>query len=107
MNLNASSLEWALRSVNQFGDSDLFTRPIEFQVLLDLGHDAIDALSGTDISTFRPGVVRRFVVPKDDLSYRTATQLDPLDSIVFTAIVYEFRQSNGGQTEINNRANRV
>ena len=38
----------------------------------------------------KPGPHRRFIVPKDDVSYRQATQLDPQDTIILSAIVFEY-----------------
>ncbi len=39
------------------------------------------------------GAPRRFIVPKDEISYRQATQLDPQDSIILSSIVYQFGNS--------------
>ncbi len=92
MKLAESSYTWALKSLERLGDSDIFTSPVEFQVLRELGHDAVRRLAACDLSSMIPGPARRFLVPKDDISYRLATQLDPLDSVVFTALIYEFGQ---------------
>jgi hypothetical protein len=32
---------------------------------------------------------RRFVIPKEALAFRTATQLDPFDSVILAALMYE------------------
>jgi hypothetical protein len=41
------------------------------------------------LPTLAPGVSRRFLVPKGKLSYRQATQLEPQDALVLTAIMHE------------------
>lgn len=92
MKLADSSYKWAFESLERLGDSDLFACPVEFQVFRELGDDAVGKLAECDLSSLTPGAARRFVVPKDDLSYRIATQLDPLDSIVFTTLIYEYGQ---------------
>jgi hypothetical protein len=93
MKLSADSLRWALRSLNRFGDTDLFPRPIELDVLSADVDTTASVLSETDLSAYTPGGARRFIVPKDDLSYRQATQLDPLDSVLLTAIIWELGKS--------------
>lgn len=92
MKVPESSYKWAIDSLSHLGDSDLFTLPVEFKVLRELGETVIKQFAGFDLSSLTPGPARRFVIPKDDLSYRIATQLDPLDSLVLTALIYEHGQ---------------
>jgi retron-type reverse transcriptase len=92
MKLAPTSYQWAFESLARLGDSDLFASPPEFSVLQALGNAAIIKLAQCDISSITHGPARRFLVPKDDLSYRTATQLDPLDSIILTALMYQYGQ---------------
>ena len=62
------------------------------------GVEAIQALrgefvklvEGKDFPTFGIVAHRRFIVPKDEISYKQATQLDPQDSILLCAIVHQF-----------------
>ncbi|NLG79145.1 MAG: Retron-type reverse transcriptase [Firmicutes bacterium] len=90
MKLHSDSLAWAVRHLTSLGDSDLFPKPIEIDIIAALGHDAIDCLSDVELSSLRYGPSRRFIIPKGELSYRVATQLDPLDSIFLAAIVRQF-----------------
>lgn len=92
MQMTEGSIKWALKSLERLGDSDLFASPVEFTVLKELNDRAISKIVSCDLSGLIPGSARRFIVPKDDLSYRTATQLDPMDSIIFTALIFEFGQ---------------
>jgi hypothetical protein len=90
MKLDEKSIEWAIRSLAKFGDTDLFPRPIEIVSICHDSNHSAQQLSQLDISALAPGASRRFIVPKHDLSYRQATQLDPLDSLFMTALVYSF-----------------
>ena len=90
MKVDSDSLKWAINHLVTLSDSDLFPRPIELDVISELGEDAITFLSNLDLAQVTPGPSRRFIVPKDNLSYRTATQLDPLDSIFLAAIIYKY-----------------
>lgn len=90
MKLDISAVRWAIGSLDRHGDTDLFPRPIELTVMSsDLDKSAAQ-IAGIDISNHQPSAPRRFIVPKDDLSYRAATQLDPLDSAIFLSIIYQF-----------------
>jgi hypothetical protein len=93
MKLHETSLEWALSHICTYSDTDLFPKPIEFDVLKNISQDVINKLKDVDLSNYVYGPPRRFIVPKDDISYRTATQLDPLDSIFLSAIIYQFGQN--------------
>jgi len=90
MKINEKSIKWALTSLQKMGDSDLFARPFELSIIKELGDTASSRIAALDISNFGYGPSRRFIVPKDDLSYRTASQLDPLNSVILTALIYEF-----------------
>lgn len=90
MMASPASVEWAIRSLDLRSDTDLFPRPAELNVLVAPGSDSVATIAGLDLAQHNPSAPRRFIVPKDDLSYRAATQLDPLDSIILTALVHEF-----------------
>jgi retron-type reverse transcriptase len=90
MKLQAKSIEWAIKHLVNYGDTDLFPRPIELDIIEKLGKEAVDYIADLDLSQIEPNSSKRYIVPKDDLSYRIATQLDPLVSIVLSAIMYEY-----------------
>ena len=90
MKIVKDSIQWALTSLEYLGDSDLFARPIELAIIKELEDQSSSKIASFDLSDLTFGPARRFIVPKDDLSYRTATQLDPLNSIILTALIYKF-----------------
>jgi hypothetical protein len=90
MILNNDSVDWALAHLKASGDTDLFPKPVELDALLSERDILIDALSQRGLSQFKPGPARRFMVPKDEFGFRRATQLHPLDSVILTAILYQF-----------------
>jgi hypothetical protein len=92
MKLSEQSLLWAINHLDKFGDTDLFPNPLELNIIANNKDDVILKLKDIDLNNYTFGSARRFVVPKDKISYRTATQLDPLDSIFLTAIIYEYGQ---------------
>jgi len=90
--ISPNSLKWAVESLALHGDTDLFPQPVELRALGADVDAAVARLSAVELPDFAVGASRRFIVPKGELSYRQATQLDPLDSVLLTALVYEFGQ---------------
>lgn len=90
MNLSENSIRRALRHLIEYGDTDLFPKLIEFDCLEQIEDEAVLKIQEVDIGNYKYGATRRFIVPKDEIAFRTATQLDPLDSIILTAILCEF-----------------
>lgn len=90
MTLQTTSLEWAIEFLQLHSDGDLFPKILEVEAISAERESFVTQISGADLSTFLPGSCRRFIVPKDQISYRQATQLDPQDSIILSALVYEY-----------------
>ncbi|MFB2833921.1 RNA-directed DNA polymerase [Floridanema evergladense] len=90
MKLDEQSLRWSLNHLVKYGDTDLFPKLIEFDVLHEIENDTVNKLKDIDLGNYQYGASRRFIVPKDELSYRTATQIDPLDNIILTAILHQY-----------------
>src|SRR5258706_7102014 len=88
--ISKGSLRWSLKHLIKFGDTDLFPRPIEFDALYEIEKEVVKRLQEIDARDYVYSPARRFIVPKDELSYRTATQLDPVDTVVLTAIIYQY-----------------
>ncbi|MDY6938895.1 MAG: RNA-directed DNA polymerase [Cyanobacteriota bacterium] len=88
--LNEQSIKWSLDHLLKYGDTDLFPKQPEFEVLQEIREKTVRTLKDIDLGNYNYGTSRRFIVPKDEFSYRIATQLDPLDSIVLTSIIHEY-----------------
>lgn len=97
-NLLASSITLALQHIERFGDTDIFPYPFEFDAIKyfvntteskEFKYDVTKFLSSA-LENYKFGQYRRLFVPKKrNYGYRLATQLDPLDSIIYTALVFE------------------
>ena len=90
MTLNGDSIRWAIESINRHSDGDLFPPIPEISAIGAQPDGLISELENKPLGNFLPQPCRRFIVPKDDLSYRQATQLHPQDSIILTALVYQY-----------------
>lgn len=89
LTLSESSLDWALQHALKFSDTDIFPEAFEFQAILDSWTDVKAGIQSTDILDWRVRPSRRCLVPKHRFGFRISTQLDPLDFLVFTALIKE------------------
>lgn len=85
--ISPESLTWALKHIEEFGDTDLFPPLFEFDLISKRWNKFLPVLGEANLSSYEWHTPRQWLIPKDQFSFRTATQLDPIDSIVFTALV--------------------
>lgn len=90
--LTKDSIKWSIDFIHKHSDGDLFPKIIEIDAIVKNIDQFISLTEEKDLNQFTPGACRRFIVPKDEISYRQATQLDPQDSILLTAIIYQYGQ---------------
>jgi hypothetical protein len=87
--LSDASLDWALNHALALGDTDIFPEIFEFQSIQDNWNEVKASIQGTDILDWKVRPFRRCLVPKHRFGFRISTQLDPLDFLVFTALINE------------------
>ncbi|MEA4914352.1 MAG: RNA-directed DNA polymerase [Christensenella sp.] len=92
MKISKTSVEWAIKHIIKNNDTDIFPQPLEIQAIKEFPEDIINYLCGIDVNAYKWKDCRRFIIPKAENSYRIATQLHVVDSIMFAAIIYEFGQ---------------
>lgn len=90
LKLHNESYEWAITHLLKKKDTDLFPQPFEFEAIASFPDDAKKLLQTTDIGSYSWYGGRSAIVPKNVLSFRPATQLDPWDSLILTALIREF-----------------
>ncbi|MFC0273231.1 RNA-directed DNA polymerase [Metabacillus herbersteinensis] len=90
MKLEKESILWGIEHIFKDSDTDLFPKPEEIKIIYSDKENIANELASIDISNYSWKPCRRFIIPKTDLSYRVATQLDPLDSILMASIMYQF-----------------
>lgn len=92
MTIAQQSIQWALEFLAEHSDGDLFPKIIELDAIKQDANSFWADLAGKPLGHFAPGPCRRFIVPKDEISYRQATQLHPQDNILLSALAYEYGQ---------------
>lgn len=83
------SCDWALRHAMRFGDTDIFPVPFEYAAINNDWACTREFLSNVDLSNYNTRATSRYLVPKPGISFRVAHQLDPLDQLIYTAMVHE------------------
>jgi len=91
--LNPASLDWALTHILRYGDTDIFPVPFEFEAISHSWLSIRPALERLDLRQYVPSVGQRVLVPKPGGGFRVTVQLDPIDSILYTALAYEAAES--------------
>ena len=90
LNLSDSSLDWALNQAEKIGDTNrFFPIPFEFAAIRHDWASLLDLLTSADVLTWQVRPHRECLSPKSARSFRIATQLDPLDWLIYNALVYE------------------
>lgn len=89
LKLTDASLDWALKHALTWGDTDIFPDIFEFRAIADDWNKIKASLRESDILSWKVRPFRRCLVPKHRFGFRISTQLDPLDFLVFTALVRE------------------
>ncbi|MEM7578453.1 MAG: RNA-directed DNA polymerase [Mastigocoleus sp.] len=92
MSLTGDSIHWAINFLHSHSDGDLFPKILEIDAIYEIADEFVKQVENKDLSSFPPGSCRRFIVPKDEIAYRQATQLDPQDSIILSALIYQYGQ---------------
>ena len=89
LNLSASSFDWALNQAERFGDTAIFPLPFEFSAMRHGWNDLRGKLSSQDVLKWTVRAHRECLSPKSAYGFRIATQLDPVDWLIYNALVYE------------------
>src|SRR5215204_6448126 len=87
--LSAAALDWALTHIERYSDADFFPKCFEFQAIRLEWTDIKTLLQKRDLSDFNPSASRRLAVPKPGGDFRIAAQLDPIDGLLYTGMIFE------------------
>jgi hypothetical protein len=88
-NLTQEALNWALTHCERYGDTDIFPQPFEFEAIRANWQEVVGHLLQRDLGKYTSSAAQRMLVPKPGFGFRVALQLDPLDTLVYTALAYE------------------
>ena len=89
LQLQAASLDWAKNHTLRHGDTDMFPTPFEYDAIEFDWDNLKQVLLKEDILSWSVRPQRALLAPKAKYGFRVVTQLDPLDFIMYAALVYE------------------
>ena len=87
--LDTASIDWALTHIRRHGDTDLFPVPFEYDAVTHSWTSLRHRISEIDLTSYEARPATRMLLPKQAFGLRVAVQLDPIDTIVYTALAYE------------------
>jgi hypothetical protein len=88
--ISSASLVWALKHIEKNGDTDIFPVPFEFEAIRHSWDKYFRSyFSKQDILQYQTRPYRRCLSPKHRFGFRISTQLDPIDTLIYTALVYD------------------
>lgn len=91
------ALDYALAHLASRGDTDIFPSAFEILAMVSARDEVLDWLEGEDLDTWATRQQRSCLTPKGASGFRVATQLDPVDAMLITALVYEAGEDFEGQ----------
>src|SRR3712207_232787 len=86
--LSADSVDFARRHVDAYWDSDFFPKAFEFHALWPHWDEVRAYLTSTPIRELEVVPPRTMAAPKPGGSYRIVHQLDPLNTLAYTAMAF-------------------
>jgi hypothetical protein len=87
--LQETSLEWSLLHLTNYYDSDFFPRLFEFEAIKRDWTNIKSYLRDLDLEKYAPKSPVIYLALKPNNNYRVVHQLDPIDSILYSALLYE------------------
>ena len=89
LKVKQASLEWAIAHALRYGDTDVLPVPFEFAAIHHDWPTIQGHLQNADVLNWVVRPHRSLLAPKLRHGFRVVTQLDPLDFLVFAALVHE------------------
>ncbi|MCX6272222.1 MAG: reverse transcriptase domain-containing protein [Bacteroidetes bacterium] len=89
LKLKEDSIKWAIKSIEKNLDTYVFPYPFEYSAINENLQEVVDHIKQLDVLNNGIRPYRTSVTPKSLVGFRITTQLDPLDSIITNAIIYE------------------
>ena len=87
--LRENHLEWALKHLQKYPHSDFYPRIFEFAAISHNWQQVKDYILSLDLDTYSPKSPLINLAPKPNGNFRIVHQLDPIDSLIYTALIRE------------------
>lgn len=88
-NIKENCLGWALNHLKKYPDSDFYPRLFEFNAIIHNWDNVKKYILSLDIEKYTPSSPILNLAYKSNINFRVVHQLDPIDSLIYIALVYE------------------
>lgn len=92
LTLQERSLNWSLNHALTIGDTDVFPPPFEYEALRHDWESVRSDLAGRNVLEWVTRPSRTLLSPKAKYGFRVVTQLDPIDFLIYSSLVYEIAE---------------
>jgi Reverse transcriptase (RNA-dependent DNA polymerase) len=89
LTIGSKALDWSLKHALRLGDTDIFPPAFEFQAMEANWANTSTGIQSQDALDWNVRPARRCLAPKHKFGFRISTQLDPLDFLIYTALLHE------------------
>jgi hypothetical protein len=89
LKLSGDTLNWTKNFACLLGDTDLMPVPFEFDAIADQWDSVRAFLGNSDMTNWNVRAYRRTLAPKNRFGFRSVTQLDPYDFLVYSGLVFD------------------
>lgn len=89
LTLKENDVEWALKHLRLYSHSDFYPRIFEFDAISHNWQQVKEFILSIDLNKYYPKSPMINLAPKTNRTFRIVHQLDPIDSIFYTALVRE------------------
>ena len=86
--LTRELLDFARNHITKFYDSDFFPKPFEYQAIWANWDEVVTYLTCNEIEGYPIEQPRIYAAPKPNGSFRVVHQLDPINTLIYTALAY-------------------
>ena len=87
--IKENHLEWALKHLQKYSHSDFYPRLFEFAAISHNWQAVKEYILSLDMSIYEPKSPMLHLASKPNGAFRVAHQLDPIDSLIYTALIRE------------------
>ena len=87
--LKENNIEWALKHLQKYSHSDFYPKIFEFPAIAHNWQQVKDHILSLDLNIYHPKSPMINLAPKPNGNYRIVHQLDPIDSLIYTALIRE------------------
>jgi hypothetical protein len=87
--LKENHLEWAHKHLQKFSHSDFYPRLFECSAITHNWPEVKSYLLSLDLDEYEPKSPMINLAPKPNGNFRVVHQLDPIDSLIYTSLIYE------------------